>query len=162
MATALHFKAMAEGKASFYTCPIKALVNEKFFALCEAFGPENVGLMTGDATINREAPILCCTAEILANLALRDATPRADYVVMDEFHYYADRERGIAWQIPLHHPAGHHVPADVGDAGGHAPHRGAAAGAHRPRGGQRAQRAAPGAAGLRVPRDAAARDHRRT
>ncbi|WP_309895751.1 DUF3516 domain-containing protein [Archangium sp.] len=101
VAMAMHFKAMAEGKVSFYTCPIKALVNEKFFALCEAFGPEKVGLLTGDAAINREAPILCCTAEILSNLALRDATLRADYVVMDEFHYYADRERGIAWQIPL-------------------------------------------------------------
>ncbi|MFL5356351.1 DEAD/DEAH box helicase [Archangium sp.] len=101
VAMALHFKAMAEGKVSYYTCPIKALVNEKFFALCEAFGPEKVGLLTGDAAINREAPILCCTAEILSNLALRDATLRADYVVMDEFHYYADRERGIAWQLPL-------------------------------------------------------------
>ncbi|MFY0521871.1 DEAD/DEAH box helicase [Archangium gephyra] len=101
VAMALHFKAMAEGKVSYYTCPIKALVNEKFFALCEAFGPENVGLLTGDAAINREAPILCCTAEILSNLGLRDAMLRADYVVMDEFHYYADRERGIAWQIPL-------------------------------------------------------------
>ena len=69
MATALHFKALAEGKVSFYTCPIKALVNEKFFALCEAFGPENVGMMTGDASINRDAPIICCTAEILANMA---------------------------------------------------------------------------------------------
>ncbi|OJH34885.1 DEAD/DEAH box helicase [Cystobacter ferrugineus] len=101
VAMALHFKAMAEGKVSFYTCPIKALVNEKFFALCEAFGAENVGLLTGDAAINREAPIICCTAEILSNLALRDAMLRADYVVMDEFHYYADRERGIAWQLPL-------------------------------------------------------------
>ena len=101
VAMAMHFKAMAEGKVSYYTCPIKALVNEKFFALCEAFGPENVGLLTGDAAINREAPILCCTAEILSNLALRDAMLRADYVVMDEFHYYADKERGIAWQIPL-------------------------------------------------------------
>ncbi|WP_434380156.1 DEAD/DEAH box helicase [Melittangium boletus] len=101
VAMALHFKAMAEGKVSFYTCPIKALVNEKFFALCEAFGAENVGLLTGDAAINREAPIICCTAEILSNLGLRDAMLRADYVVMDEFHYYADRERGIAWQLPL-------------------------------------------------------------
>ncbi|HZI08335.1 MAG TPA: DUF3516 domain-containing protein, partial [Archangium sp.] len=101
VAMVMHFKAMAEGKVSYYTCPIKALVNEKFFALCEAFGPENVGLLTGDAAINREAPILCCTAEILSNLALRDAMLRADYVVMDEFHYYADKERGIAWQIPL-------------------------------------------------------------
>jgi superfamily II RNA helicase len=101
VATALHFKALAEGRTSFYTCPIKALVSEKFFALCQLFGPDNVGMMTGDATINREAPIICCTAEILANMALRDAAARVDTVVMDEFHYYADRERGAAWQIPL-------------------------------------------------------------
>jgi superfamily II RNA helicase len=101
VATAMHFKAMAEGKISFYTCPIKALVSEKFFALCQLFGPENVGMMTGDATINRGAPIICCTAEILANLSLRDAAARVDYVIMDEFHYYSDRERGVAWQIPL-------------------------------------------------------------
>jgi superfamily II RNA helicase len=101
VATAMHFKAMAEGKVSFYTCPIKALVSEKFFALCQLYGPENVGMMTGDATINREAPIICCTAEILANMALRDAAARVDYVIMDEFHYYSDRERGAAWQIPL-------------------------------------------------------------
>jgi superfamily II RNA helicase len=101
VATALHFKAMAEGKVSFYTCPIKALVSEKFFALCQAFGADSVGMLTGDASINRDAPIICCTAEILANLALRDARPRVDYVVMDEFHYYADKERGVAWQLPL-------------------------------------------------------------
>src|SRR5690242_6313058 len=70
VALALHFTAIAEGKVSFYTCPVKALVNEKFFALCQAFGPENVGMLTGDASINRTAPILCCTAEILSNLAL--------------------------------------------------------------------------------------------
>lgn len=101
VATAMHFKALAEGKTSFYTCPIKALVSEKFFALCQLFGPEQVGMMTGDATINRDAPIICCTAEILANLALRDSSARVDTAVMDEFHYYADRERGAAWQIPL-------------------------------------------------------------
>jgi superfamily II RNA helicase len=101
VAEALHFKGLAEGKTSFYTCPIKALVNEKFFALCEAFGPERVGMMTGDATVNRQAPILCCTAEILANLALRQESAGVDYVIMDEFHYYADKERGVAWQIPL-------------------------------------------------------------
>ena len=102
VAAALHFKALAQGQRSIYTCPIKALVNEKFLALCREFGPDNVGLSTGDATVNRDAPILCCTAEILANIALRegaDATVRE--VVMDEFHYYADRERGGAWQIPL-------------------------------------------------------------
>ncbi len=101
VATALHFKALAEGKTSFYTCPIKALVNEKFFDLCAAFGAEHVGMLTGDASINRDAPIICCTAEILANMALRDGSVQPAYVVMDEFHYYADRERGMAWQVPL-------------------------------------------------------------
>jgi len=72
VAEALHFKGLCEGKVSFYTCPIKALANEKFFALCEIFGPENVGMMTGDASVNRMAPIVCCTAEILSNLTLRE------------------------------------------------------------------------------------------
>jgi len=101
VAAALHFKALAEGRRSFYTSPVKALVSEKFFDLCRLFGPEKVGMLTGDASINRDAPILCCTAEILANMALRDAATQADYVIMDEFHYYADRERGMAWQLPL-------------------------------------------------------------
>jgi superfamily II RNA helicase len=101
VATFLHFQALCAGQRSFYTCPVKALVNEKFFALCDTFGPERVGMMTGDAAINREAPVVCCTAEILANLAVREARPRVDQVVMDEFHYYADRERGVAWQVPL-------------------------------------------------------------
>jgi len=102
VAAALLFKAAAQGKRSVYTCPIKALVNEKFMALCREFGPENIGLSTGDASVNRDAPILCCTAEILANIALREgAAARVQEVVMDEFHYYADRERGVAWQVPL-------------------------------------------------------------
>ena len=102
VAAALHFKSLAQGRRSVYTCPIKALVNEKWLALCVQFGPENVGLATGDASVNREAPILCCTAEILANLALREgAGTDVQDVVMDEFHYYADRERGVAWQAPL-------------------------------------------------------------
>jgi uncharacterized protein YoaH (UPF0181 family) len=101
VATFLHFQAMAGGQRSFYTCPIKALVNEKFFDLCRLFGPDNVGMMTGDAAVNRDAPIVCCTAEILMNVAVREARPRADAVVMDEFHYYGDRERGVAWQVPL-------------------------------------------------------------
>jgi len=102
VAAAVQFKALAQGKRSVYTCPIKALVNEKWMALCREFGPENVGLSTGDASVNQHAPILCCTAEILANLALREG-PRADFqeVIMDEFHYYAERERGVAWQVPL-------------------------------------------------------------
>jgi len=102
VATALHFASIARGRRSFYTCPIKALVSEKFFALCRDFGPENVGMMTGDATVNHDAPIICCTQEILANLALREgANAEVDDVVLDEFHYYADKERGVAWQIPM-------------------------------------------------------------
>ena len=101
VAEALHFQAMAENRISFYTAPTKALVNEKFFDLCEAFGPEQVGLLTGDASVNREAPIICCTAEILANMAMRKDDVGVEYVVMDEFHYYGDKERGAAWQIPL-------------------------------------------------------------
>ncbi len=100
VAAALHFKGLAEEKRSVYTSPVKALVSEKFFDLCRLFGPQQVGMLTGDASINRNAPIVCCTAEILANMALRDAAT-ADYVVMDEFHYYGDRERGMAWQVPL-------------------------------------------------------------
>ena len=101
-AFALHFASLARGRRSVYTCPIKALVNEKWMALCREFGPENVGLATGDATVNRDAPLLCCTAEILANMALREGEGAAvDDVVMDEFHWYADRDRGVAWQAPL-------------------------------------------------------------
>ena len=102
VALALHFDSLAHGRRSIYTCPIKALVNEKWMALCKEFGPENVGLSTGDATVNRDAPIICCTAEILANMALCEGemSTIAD-VVMDEFHYYSDKERGVAWQVPL-------------------------------------------------------------
>ena len=102
VAAALHFLSLSTGRQSVYTCPIKALVNEKFLALCRDFGPENVGMMTGDASVNRGAPILCCTAEILANIALRDGETAAVHdVIMDEFHYYSDPERGVAWQVPL-------------------------------------------------------------
>ena len=102
VALAMLFAALARGERAVYTCPIKALVNEKWMALCRDFGPEMVGLSTGDASVNREAPILCCTAEVLANIALREG-PDAEvgHVVMDEFHYYADRDRGAAWQTPL-------------------------------------------------------------
>ena len=102
VAEGAHFAALARGERTFYTAPIKALVSEKFFALCEAFGPASVGMMTGDASVNATAPIICCTAEILANIALRDgAAADAGQVVMDEFHYYADPDRGWAWQVPL-------------------------------------------------------------
>ncbi|TQE42983.1 DUF3516 domain-containing protein [Corynebacterium phoceense] len=102
VANAAHFIALARGQRSFYTAPIKALVSEKFFALCEIFGPDNVGMMTGDATVNGNAPIIAATAEIVANIALRDgAEANIDQVVMDEFHYYSEPDRGWAWQVPL-------------------------------------------------------------
>ncbi|GAA2728996.1 DEAD/DEAH box helicase [Cellulomonas aerilata] len=122
VAMAAHFVALAQGRRTFYTAPLKALVSEKFFALVAAFGSENVGMMTGDSAVNPGAPIICCTAEILANHALRtggaddDATDDdlvraasasgaagADVgqVVMDEFHFYSDPQRGWAWQVPL-------------------------------------------------------------
>ncbi|MDI9384744.1 MAG: DUF3516 domain-containing protein [Verrucomicrobiota bacterium] len=102
VASALHFHSLANGRRSVYTCPIKALVNEKWMALCREFGADQVGLSTGDATVNRDAPILCCTAEVLANIALREGDwAPVDDVVMDEFHWYADRDRGVAWQVPL-------------------------------------------------------------
>jgi superfamily II RNA helicase len=102
VAIALCFQALGTGQTAYYTCPIKALVSEKFFELCKLFGPERVGMLTGDASINRDAPIICCTAEILANIALGEGEDApVDQVVMDEFHYYADPERGMAWQLPL-------------------------------------------------------------
>ncbi|GAA3269809.1 DUF3516 domain-containing protein [Dactylosporangium vinaceum] len=102
VAAGAHFAALATNRTTFYTAPIKALVSEKFFTLVDMFGPENVGMLTGDASVNADAPIICCTAEILANIALRDGE-RADVgiVVMDEFHFYADPDRGWAWQVPL-------------------------------------------------------------
>src|SRR5690554_6772564 len=102
VAVGAHFAALAAGRRSYYTAPIKALVSEKFFSLVDIFGAENVGMVTGDSSVNPDAPIICCTAEILANLALRQG-PTADVgqVVMDEFHFYADPQRGWAWQVPL-------------------------------------------------------------
>jgi superfamily II RNA helicase len=102
VAAGAHFFALAEGKRTFYTAPIKALVSEKFFALIDLFGAARVGMMTGDAAVNPVAPIICCTAEVLANLALRQGgEAEIGQVVMDEFHFYADPDRGWAWQVPL-------------------------------------------------------------
>src|SRR6478672_9343533 len=102
VAIGAHAAALARGQRTFYTAPIKALVSEKFFALIDVFGADKVGMLTGDAAVNETAPIICCTAEILANIALRSGA-RADVgsVVMDEFHFYADPDRGWAWQVPL-------------------------------------------------------------
>ena len=102
VAMAGHMAAMAEDRVSFYTAPIKALVSEKFFALCDVFGAADVGLLTGDASVNPDAPIICCTAEVLANIALREGrSADVGLVIMDEFHFYADPQRGWAWQVPL-------------------------------------------------------------
>jgi len=102
VATGAHFTALARAERTFYTAPVKALVSEKFFALCDIFGPDEVGMMTGDGSVNAGAPVICCTAEVLANIALRDgAQADAGQVVMDEFHFYADPDRGWAWQVPL-------------------------------------------------------------
>ncbi|MFT7624731.1 MAG: superfamily II RNA helicase, partial [Myxococcota bacterium] len=102
VAIAMHYRALIRNERSFYTSPIKALVSEKFFSLCETFGAEHVGMMTGDASVNRDAPIICCTQEILANLALREGHEAdVQHAIIDEFHYYSDKDRGRAWQIPL-------------------------------------------------------------
>jgi hypothetical protein len=102
VAVAAHAAALAADRVSFYTAPIKALVSEKFFALCEIFGATNVGMLTGDASVNPGAPIICCTAEVLANIALREGSAAdVGLVVIDEFHFYADPARGWAWQVPL-------------------------------------------------------------
>ncbi|HLF57408.1 MAG TPA: DUF3516 domain-containing protein, partial [Thermoanaerobaculia bacterium] len=102
VALGVHFLSLAEGRTSYYTSPIKALASEKFFSLCDELGAERIGMLTGDASINPEAKVLCCTAEVLANMALRSGELlNAPEVVMDEFHFYSDAERGWAWQVPL-------------------------------------------------------------
>ena len=102
IALGAHFAALCEGRRSWYTAPIKALVSEKFFDLAAELGPARVGMATGDAAVNRDAPVICATAEVLANVALREGADAAvDQVVMDEFHFYAEPDRGWAWQVPL-------------------------------------------------------------
>ncbi len=102
VALAVHARSVAGGRRSWYTAPVKALVSEKFFELCRELGPENVGLLTGDSAVNAEAPVICCTTEILALAALRNGREtEAETVVLDEFHFYGDPDRGWAWQVPL-------------------------------------------------------------
>ena len=102
VATGALYAALAADRRSYYTAPIKALVSEKFFDLCEVFGAANIGMLTGDAAVNPTAPIITCTAEVLANIALREgADADIGLVVMDEFHFYGDPDRGWAWQVPL-------------------------------------------------------------
>ena len=116
VALAAHMSALAEDRVSFYTAPIKALVSEKFFDLCEVFGAEDVGMLTGDVAVNPDAPIICCTAEVLANIALREGAGR--------------RRAGRDGRVPLlrrarprlglagaaDRAAAGAAPADVGDA----------------------------------------------
>ena len=102
VALGMCFMSVCTDRRAYYTAPIKALVSEKFFDLVDLFGRENVGMITGDASINAGAPIICCTAEILANQALREGEKcDVSCVAMDEFHFYADPDRGWAWQVPL-------------------------------------------------------------
>ncbi|MDT4999502.1 MAG: hypothetical protein QOK12_1607, partial [Mycobacterium sp.] len=102
VATGALYAALATDRLSYYTAPIKELVSERFFALCDVFGAANVGMLTGDTSVNHEAPIIACTAEVLANIALREgADADIGLVVMDEFHFYGDPDRGWAWQVPL-------------------------------------------------------------
>src|SRR3954465_11557680 len=102
VAVGAHFTALAQGRRSYYTAPIKALVSEKFFQLIDIFGADNVGMMTGDSSVNPDAPIICCTAEILANIALRFGSDAPlGQVVADEFHFSSEPDRGWAWQVPL-------------------------------------------------------------
>ena len=161
VAMAAHAAALADDRVSFYTAPIKALVSEKFFALCEVFGAENVGMLTGDASVNADAPIICCTAEVLANIALREgAGADVGLVVMDEFHFYAEPDRGWAWQVPLLElPRAQFLlmSATLGDV---TRARRRPDPAQRPRDRDRRRRRAPGAADLHLGDDAARRDAR--
>ena len=138
VALGLHFKGLCEGRTSFYTSPIKALASEKFFALCDELGPERVGMLTGDASINPDAPVICCTAEVLANLALRARRGARRLIRRDGRVPLLQRSGprlGVAG--PAHHPAAHPVPAHVGDARRHVGHRptpgGRAPGSRSPR-----------------------------
>ena len=99
------YLAISSGKKCFYTTPIKALSNQKFQDLSAMFGEDNVGLLTGDTSINSEAPIVIMTTEVLRNMIYSASNTLTDlrYVVMDEVHYLADRFRGAVWEEILIH-----------------------------------------------------------
>jgi ATP-dependent RNA helicase HelY len=99
------FSALAKGKKCFYTTPIKALSNQKFFEFSEKFGEDRVGLLTGDTNINSEADILVMTTEVLRNMLYANSTTLNNLgsVVMDEVHYLADKFRGAVWEEVLIH-----------------------------------------------------------
>ncbi|MGA0866019.1 MAG: DEAD/DEAH box helicase [Candidatus Nanopelagicaceae bacterium] len=99
------FKAISEGRKCFYTTPIKALSNQKFNDLVDSYGPEMVGLLTGDTNVNPDAQIVVMTTEVLRNMiyARSDSLATVSYVVMDEVHYLADKFRGAVWEEILIH-----------------------------------------------------------
>ena len=103
VAIAAHFAALADDRVTFYTAPIKALVSEKFFALCNVFGAENVGMLTGDASVNSGARRSSPARPRCWRTSRCARAPHADIgqVVMDEFHFYAEPQRGWAWQVPI-------------------------------------------------------------
>ncbi len=106
--------ALERGGKCFYTTPIKALSNQKFHDLVARYGAERVGLLTGDTSINGEAPIVIMTTEVLRNMlyASSDTLDGLAYVVMDEVHYLADRFRGPVWEeVIIHLPQGIHLAA---------------------------------------------------
>src|SRR5918995_912997 len=98
-------KALAEGRKAFYTTPIKALSNQKYNDLVERYGPEKVGLLTGDNAVNGDAPVIVMTTEVLRNMLYAESPALAGlgYVVMDEVHYLADRFRGAVWEEVIIH-----------------------------------------------------------
>ncbi|MEJ7636102.1 DEAD/DEAH box helicase [Aeromicrobium sp.] len=97
--------ALETGRKCFYTTPIKALSNQKFHDLVDRYGPEKVGLLTGDNTVNGEAPIVVMTTEVLRNMLYAGSRTLATlgFVVMDEVHYLADRMRGAVWEEVIIH-----------------------------------------------------------
>ncbi|WP_120005309.1 DEAD/DEAH box helicase [Nesterenkonia muleiensis] len=97
--------ALVQGKKTFYTTPIKALSNQKFQELRQQYGSDRVGLLTGDTSINSEAPVVVMTTEVLRNMLYQDSGTLAElgFVVMDEVHYLADRFRGAVWEEVIIH-----------------------------------------------------------
>ncbi|MCC2593161.1 DEAD/DEAH box helicase [Tessaracoccus sp. OS52] len=92
--------AIDESRKCFYTTPIKALSNQKYHDLVEAWGPERVGLLTGDSSVNPDAQVVVMTTEVLRNMIYANSPTLGNlgYVVMDEVHYLADRFRGAVWE----------------------------------------------------------------
>ena len=102
------YLALQRGLKAFYTTPIKALSNQKYSELADKYGADRVGLLTGDTSINGDAPVVVMTTEVLRNMLYADSSTLADlgYVVMDEVHYLADRFRGAVWEeVIIHLPS---------------------------------------------------------